>query len=235
MLAAQQELPPIPTIPSLEVRILRAKLILEEALEIIEDGLGLGVIYQNHVQHRDSGGHIEFVVIHPGNLIQIADGCADLKVVADGCALACGIDLEPVMAEVHRSNMSKFIGGHRREDGKFCKGLSYSPADIGPILEAQKTPADPLSAVQTPPEAQKSAGEAPGAATLAIRDPRQAGEELVCEYRGFQITRFRPHGFPVLHYFNGEAEHGLSTNLGGEETILAIIKEGIDEFLALTQ
>ena len=51
--------------------------------------------------------------------------------------MAYGIDMEPIHEEIQRSNMSKFIDGHLREDGKWVKGPSYSPADIKPIIEAQ--------------------------------------------------------------------------------------------------
>lgn len=66
------------------------------------------------------------------------DAVTDLLYVVLGSALACGFSNEQILAaftEVHRSNMSKFIDGHRREDGKWIKGPSYSPANLGPILE----------------------------------------------------------------------------------------------------
>src|SRR4051812_4699043 len=48
-----------------------------------------------------------------GDLIGTADGLGDLLYVIYGCAIACGIDLEPVFAEIHRSNMTKTGGGER--------------------------------------------------------------------------------------------------------------------------
>ncbi|GJL54660.1 MAG: hypothetical protein NPIRA02_17920 [Nitrospirales bacterium] len=70
------------------------------------------------------------------DLPNIAKELADLLYVVYGTAVSCGIDMEPVFQEVHRSNMSK-IGGHKREDGKWVKPPTYSPADISPILTAQ--------------------------------------------------------------------------------------------------
>ena len=144
MEAAQQALPSQPTVPSLEVRMLRASLMLEECIETIRDGLGLDIFIKAPTDH---GARLEDVLLaqeaglwfelHSGDLVCIADGCADTKVVTDGTALACGIDLEPVFAEVHRSNMSKFIDGTFREDGKYVKGPSYSRAAIKPILIQQ--------------------------------------------------------------------------------------------------
>tara|TARA_R110002153_G_scaffold45929_8_gene129419 strand:- start:206 stop:712 length:507 start_codon:yes stop_codon:yes gene_type:complete len=71
------------------------------------------------------------------DLVEIADGVGDINYVSEGAALAYGIDMEPIHEEIQRSNMSKFIDGHRREDGKWVKGPSYSPADIKSIIEAQ--------------------------------------------------------------------------------------------------
>ena len=34
--------------------------------------------------------------------------------------------------------MSKFIDGYKREDGKWVKGPSYSPAQLAPIVEDQR-------------------------------------------------------------------------------------------------
>jgi predicted HAD superfamily Cof-like phosphohydrolase len=44
--------------------------------------------------------------------------------------------MEPVFKEVHRSNMSK-VGGYKREDGKWVKPSTYSPASLDHLLEAQ--------------------------------------------------------------------------------------------------
>lgn len=70
-------------------------------------------------------------------LTPVADALGDLLYVVLGAASHYGIDLEPVFWEIHRSNMSKKEGGHRREDGKWIKGPKYSPADLKPIIEAQ--------------------------------------------------------------------------------------------------
>lgn len=70
------------------------------------------------------------------NLVEVADALGDIIYVVFGAAIACGIDLGPVFEEIHRSNMTK-VGGHRREDGKWIKPDSYSPAELAPILRAQ--------------------------------------------------------------------------------------------------
>lgn len=108
-LKAGQECPERPIIPYVQIRNLREDLIFEEASEL-------------------AGAN---------DLENVADALADLMYVVLGTAVAYGIDLEPIFQEVHRSNMSKFIDGHRREDGKWIKGPSYSPANLQPIIEAQ--------------------------------------------------------------------------------------------------
>jgi predicted HAD superfamily Cof-like phosphohydrolase len=71
-----------------------------------------------------------------GHVAAIAKELADLLYVVYGTAVSCGIDMEPVFREVHRSNMTK-VGGYKREDGKWVKPPTYSPAELQPILEAQ--------------------------------------------------------------------------------------------------
>lgn len=63
-----------------------------------------------------------------------------LKECVTTCFITCdllGIDITPVFNEVMDSNMTKFIDGHRREDGKWIKGPSHRPADIRSILVSQ--------------------------------------------------------------------------------------------------
>jgi predicted HAD superfamily Cof-like phosphohydrolase len=72
------------------------------------------------------------------SLADIAKEMADLLYVIYGTAISYGIDMEPVFLEVHRSNMSK-VGGHKREDGKWVKPATYSPANITPIIVSQQS------------------------------------------------------------------------------------------------
>lgn len=118
-----------PTIPSLEVRKLRAKLILEEALETIA-GLGLESILD--LEHSGSGEvKIDGIIfMEPpesigANIEEIADGIADSLVVLLGTAVACGIDIKPVFDEVMRSNNSKLWMEEDLEN-KFPKGISQA-------------------------------------------------------------------------------------------------------------
>jgi predicted HAD superfamily Cof-like phosphohydrolase len=103
-----------PEVPSLEVRLLRAKLCAEESAELA-------------------------VAMGRGDLVEIADALADLLYVTYGAALACGIDLQPIFHAVHQSNMTK-VGGEKRADGKVLKPATYQPPNLVPLLEAQGMP-----------------------------------------------------------------------------------------------
>lgn len=73
------------------------------------------------------------------NMVEMVDALADLLVVVYGTACEMGVDLEPVFAEVHRSNMSK--NGGKDEGGKVLKGDTYSPPDIaGELVKQGWTP-----------------------------------------------------------------------------------------------
>jgi len=107
-----QACPAKPCVPSLAIRKLRAKLILEETLETIA-ALGFDAelngdwdMYYNSSQklHIDN---LNFIDSENPNLDAIADGIADLNYVSYGTAIACGLDMEPIEHEVHKNNMSK--------------------------------------------------------------------------------------------------------------------------------
>lgn len=74
------------------------------------------------------------------DLVGIADALADIAYVTYGAAVTFGIDLDAVVAEVHRSNMSKLDQDGRpvlRADGKVLKSSRYSPPEIAAVLAAQ--------------------------------------------------------------------------------------------------
>ncbi len=100
-----------PSIPNEAVTTLRNRLIQEEFEEL-----------QEAMQGKD--------------LPAIAKELADLLYVVYGTAVSLGIDMDPVFKEVHRSNMSK-IGGYKREDGKWVKPPTYSPASLDAIIRTQ--------------------------------------------------------------------------------------------------
>jgi len=100
-----------PTVPSVKDRVLRVELI-EEELEELETALA------------------------QGDLVGVADAIGDLLYVAYGTAVTCGLDMEPIVEEIHRSNMTK-VGGHKSPTGKWIKPDTYTPPRLFPILRAQ--------------------------------------------------------------------------------------------------
>ena len=75
--------------------------------------------------------------VSQNDIVGVADGLADMVYVIFGSALAHGIDLPAVLAEVHRSNMSKVGADGKpiyRDDGKVLKGPNYSPPNLRPLL-----------------------------------------------------------------------------------------------------
>lgn len=102
-----------PSIPDEAIRQLRVRLIQEEFDELQE-------------------------AMAAKNLPAVAKELADLLYVVYGTAVSYGVDMDPVFREVHRSNLSK-VGGYKREDGKWVKPPTYSPADVEPLLASQSS------------------------------------------------------------------------------------------------
>ncbi|MFI2205905.1 MazG nucleotide pyrophosphohydrolase domain-containing protein [Streptomyces sp. NPDC020192] len=75
-----------------------------------------------------------------GPLDRLAHELADVVYVAYGTALVHGFDLDQVIAEIHRANMSK-LGPDgqvaRRADGKVLKGEHYRAPDVSAVLRRQ--------------------------------------------------------------------------------------------------
>lgn len=138
MVLAGQDVPKVPAMVSPDIRVLRARLILEEALETAA-GLGVSV---NHcsmfLEHVDQ---LRLVADREPNLVEVVDGCCDIKVVTTGTLTALGVDDEEVQKIVDDNNLAKFgPGGYRREDGKWIKppGHKAPTEDISIELERQK-------------------------------------------------------------------------------------------------
>jgi predicted HAD superfamily Cof-like phosphohydrolase len=127
-----------PAEPMIRNGMLRARLILEEAVETVVALVGRpkavalleSAVGDNRLVYPDD--EAEAKDSEP-NLIEAIDGLADLEYVIAGTAEDIGIDLEPFSDEVHRSNMTK-KGGEFRADGKLIKPAWYSPADIKGVL-----------------------------------------------------------------------------------------------------
>ena len=66
------------------------------------------------------------------DFVEMVDALADILVVTYGAAVEMGVDLEPVFAEVHSSNMSK--NGGKDAGGKILKGPGFRPPEILRVL-----------------------------------------------------------------------------------------------------
>lgn len=134
MKAAKQECPKDYQVPSADTRLLRARLILEEALETL-DALGV------RVRARSLGGQatirdlsdLEFDVERTGNAVDVnvIDGCCDLIYVSVGTLLAYGAPDLPHLDEVIRCNNAKFPGGKAilSPEGKYLKPEGWRGPD----------------------------------------------------------------------------------------------------------
>lgn len=101
-----------PTMPDAEVLLLRARLIVEEAAEFM------------------SAASNE-------NMVEMCDALADLLYVTYGTAVVMGVDMEPISAEVQRSNMTK-DGGGQDSGGKIMKGPDFEEPDVaGKLMEQE--------------------------------------------------------------------------------------------------
>ncbi len=134
MRKANQNLPDRPTVPDEGIRELRARLILEEALETV-DALGITPTI-NGIEIKEED--LKLNITKDADLIGIADGCADISVVTTGTLLACGIKDKLLLENVDQNNLDKFGPGHKiREDGKIIKPPNHRPPDIHSIIEEQ--------------------------------------------------------------------------------------------------
>lgn len=136
-----------PKVPNPARTRLRMLLIVEEALEVLkaiklEKGPSrISIATEkmaealNHIRHAEDSEFGEL------DLTNLAKELADLEYVTCGAALEFGVDLDRVMQEVHRSNMSKLGSDGRplyNDVGKVIKGPNYQEADIESVLYGKK-------------------------------------------------------------------------------------------------
>jgi predicted HAD superfamily Cof-like phosphohydrolase len=178
----EQEVRDSPELPNPAIRLLRARLVFEEALEFVK-ACGCTVttlssteapVIDDIAVKLDPNGEPDFV--------EYVDGCIDQLVVTYGALNAAGIQAQSAWDEVQRSNMSKawphcsicdavlergsgpdlihpgdsyahagawqtVLKVHKREDGKFIKAPTYSPANLKRVIEEQTREAHAYSVV----------------------------------------------------------------------------------------
>lgn len=132
MQRAGQQTPDQTTIPDAATRVLRAKLIVEEALETVAAlGVELAVEGEAGRVKIERDADLTFQPSGSVDLEGVVDGCADISVVTIGTLIAFGVDDAAVLEEVDQANLRKFApGSYRREDGKWMKPPDWRPPNI---------------------------------------------------------------------------------------------------------
>lgn len=156
MQKAEQSVPDYPVEPDKPTRLLRAKLILEEALETVS-ALGVNVTTPSSlssptvpIQFKD----LQFFInpYKPFDMVEVVDGCCDISVVTIGTLSACGVKDAALLLEVDLSNLAKFgPGSSKRKDGKWLKPEGWTPPAISYHLRQQgwREPEDTQAEVET--------------------------------------------------------------------------------------
>jgi predicted HAD superfamily Cof-like phosphohydrolase len=170
----EQEVKDAPELPDAATRLLRARLVFEEALEFVR-ACGCTVAVAGSDGEKSPVIDEISVVAAPEvapDFTEYVDGCIDQLVVTYGALVAAGVKAQSAWDEVQRSNMSKAWphcsvcdavlvrgrgeelvhpddadahGGnwktvlkvHKRDDGKFIKAPTYSPANLKRVIEEQ--------------------------------------------------------------------------------------------------
>ena len=137
MRSSEQPVRDRPSLPPRAERMLRARLILEEALETIE-ALGFSLETKGRDPEEVRFEDLEFIPTEKPDLAQVADGCADLSVVTVGTLSACGISDRSLLELVDQNNLEKIVhGSYRDEHGKLIKPPGHRPPDIEGLLNEQ--------------------------------------------------------------------------------------------------
>lgn len=143
--------------PTDKERILRARLILEEALELIHDGLGIDIIIstdksdsnlRNNIMGSDFSPNplilrgleasMTFLPVKEFDLEKTIDGACDLSVVTIGTMSCVGVPDIPFLDIVDDNNLEKIEKGRIDEYGKLIKPEGHRPPDIkGLLLELE--------------------------------------------------------------------------------------------------
>ena len=128
-----------------EERVLRARLILEEALETVVLGLGIQIGVRDRdgfvqIDRPENGGKfLEQFTLNPVwdlDMVEFVDGVMELNVVGLGGLVAAGLPDAALRREVDTKNLLKIAHGHTdSETGKFIKPKDHPAPNIMGILE----------------------------------------------------------------------------------------------------
>jgi predicted HAD superfamily Cof-like phosphohydrolase len=170
----EQDVKSAPELPDAATRLLRARLVFEEALEFVRAcGCTVAIAGPDGTTAKviDEISVVAAPEVTP-DFPEYVDGCIDQLVVTYGALVAAGVKTQSAWDEVQRSNMSKawphcdvcdavlvrrngeelvhpddanahsgnwhtVLKVHKREDGKFIKAPTYSPANLKRVIEEQ--------------------------------------------------------------------------------------------------
>ena len=113
---------PKPGVPDVETLLVRRTLIDEEYAEV-------AAVFNELFSALQRG--------EPVDIAPLMHELVDLLYVTYGTMWACGVNPDPVFAEVHRANMQK-ASGPRRADGKVLKPDNWQPPDVRGVIARQK-------------------------------------------------------------------------------------------------
>lgn len=139
---AGQPVPTEKTYPTIKARELRARLILEEALEMVE-ALGF-VLIKKDIEDDviGSADDFEYQCVGPLDHIGVMDAAVDLLWVGvTGPAVLCGLSdkLEECIEAIDQNNLEKFKSGHRCEvTGKWIKSPNHKKPNLESIINNEK-------------------------------------------------------------------------------------------------
>ncbi|MCA9933021.1 MAG: hypothetical protein H6662_02520 [Ardenticatenaceae bacterium] len=112
--------PAQPTVPELGTLLVRRTLIDEEYGEVT-------AVFNQIFSTMQRGEAVD--------IVPLVHELTDLLYVTYGAIWACGVDPDPIFAEIHRANMQK-ANGPRRADGKVLKPADWQPPDVrGKIIQ----------------------------------------------------------------------------------------------------
>lgn len=113
-------------------------LIAEEFGELLNT-VGLGDYSEDmtEISKAFKSGEFDEYLKEKADRLQLMDDCVDIVVVATGCLLSQGCDVDGAFMEVSNANLSKiFPDGtlHKDENGKIIKPDGWRPPDLTPYL-----------------------------------------------------------------------------------------------------
>lgn len=128
----------IPTIPDFDRRLFYATNILDEAEELcISSDVYSPTVMEAFKQLKACLKKVPQNLGESASLEYMADANADIVYFVEGLNIACGINSQKIMEEVHRSNMSKVWPGgivKKDENGKVMKYHGWSEPNLNPII-----------------------------------------------------------------------------------------------------